>query len=137
MIHHITGRNMVVGDALTEYVRDHLHQIERKYFGEMVASNIIFRKARRGIRFTCTITLTCNQGLVLHSSASKTSVYNAFNQAHYIVAQRVRKFKNEIVDDKPINLRKRNIFAEHFRYVGWSDEVEIIDIPALYGHVKE
>ena len=111
--YHISGRNMTVGSALTEYVTTHIKKVEKKYFGEAISGHVVFHKMPRGIRFECSIRLICNRGNELHSVASGTSAYAAFNDAIRTIDARNHRIKVEKRDTKPINVAKVNLFNEH------------------------
>lgn len=124
---------MSVGVPLSTYVIRHLNQIEQKYFGEMISSNVVFYKTHRGIRFECSLRITCNRGIVFASAAVKPYVYQAFNAVFDNVVSQIHKKKIIMIDTKPINMYKNNRFFELDTAVK-DDDSELIDIPALYGH---
>ena len=133
---YVSGRNMNVGDALTNYVNVHISRIESKYFGEFIASRVVFKKESRGIKFMCNIRLTCSRGVVYTSNSEHQSVYISFNRAATQISAQMRRTKTELHDDKPINVVKSKTFVEHNKSVGIldDDEIEVINVPALYGH---
>jgi ribosomal subunit interface protein len=102
----VSGRNMTVGEALTQHVDSTIQSIERRYFGEFITTRVTFKKEAKGIRFTCAIQLTCSHGNLYTSSAKDPSPYNCFNRAATHITCQLRRMKTALNDDKPVNLAK-------------------------------
>jgi ribosomal subunit interface protein len=135
LTNHVSGRNMIVGEALTFYVSQHLTQIEHKYFGEMIASNVVFLKATKRLGFECSIRVTCNKGFVFTANSTQHSVYKSFNNAFSNISKQIYKKKVLLIDTKPVNHKKDKLFFEHTEPIVDPD-TEIFNIPELYGHSK-
>jgi ribosomal subunit interface protein len=102
---------MRVGEALTLHVNETIAAIEKRYFGNFINSRITFKKEAKGVRFTCTIRLTCAHGAAYTSNTQHSSAYHSFNQAADHIASQIRKAKTALNDDKPINAAK-SIFLD-------------------------
>ena len=93
----VSGSNMSVGSALTEYVEEHLNKNVRKYFDNAVNANVHFSKEKNSFH----VSITVNEGVKgggidIKSDATGLDVYGVFNEAAEKAAKQLRRYKRKI-----------------------------------------
>ncbi|MDA0902349.1 MAG: ribosome-associated translation inhibitor RaiA [Proteobacteria bacterium] len=93
----ISGSNMSVGAALTEYVEEHLIRHVTKYFENAINANVYFSKEKGSF---C-VKITVNEGVKgggidINSDASGSDVYVVFNEAVEKAAKQLRRYKRKL-----------------------------------------
>jgi ribosomal subunit interface protein len=92
----ITGKNIEVGEAYQEYVRDKVEQVVGKYIGLGVGGHVRLEKERSVFRTECSIHL--RSGLVLQSSGEAPDAYASADACFEHLEKRVRRHKRRLTN---------------------------------------
>lgn len=93
----VLGTNMDVGQALTDYVTEHLNRDVKKYFENAVNAEVHFSKVTA---FLIKVVITVNEGvrggINVKSDAEAGDAYGCFTEALDKAAKQLRRFKRRI-----------------------------------------
>lgn len=92
----VKGKQIDVGDALRDYVSDHLGQSVKKYFPNTVDGQVVF--SRDAHLFTADIQLNVGRGLVLHSHGEAGEAYPAFDVGLEKLSRQLQRYKKRLVE---------------------------------------
>jgi ribosomal subunit interface protein len=123
----VTGRNMDVGEVMTDHVRTQMATLSQKYFGRLVTCRVVFTKQNKGRSFTCNIGVSVAHDMHYDGEAEFDDVRICFNRAYEHVAKQLRRTKRALHEDKPNGHMKEQIFNELSR----PDVEPVGDIPLL------
>ncbi len=90
----ITGKNMDIGEAFHEYIKEKVAEIVKKYFNHTFDVTVTITK--EGHEILADINAHVGRGILLVSHARNADPYTAFDQALHKVEKRVRKYKNRL-----------------------------------------
>ena len=92
----VTGKQIDVGDALTEHVEKHLSETVAKYFDRPVDAVITFSRDARAFR--CDAHVHLPTGLLAQASGRAQDVYAAFDQSAERIEKQLRRYKRRLRD---------------------------------------
>jgi len=93
----VSGSNMDVGQALTDYVQEHLIKDVKKYFEKAVNAEVHFAKeAGHLIKTVITVNEGVRGGINVKSDAQGGDAYGCFNEALQKAAKQLRRYKRRI-----------------------------------------
>lgn len=92
----IKGKQIDVGDALTEHVETQLSEMVSKYFDRPVEAMITFSRDARAFR--CDSHVHLPTGLIAQSSAKAQEIYAAFEQSAERIEKQLRRYKRRLRD---------------------------------------
>ncbi len=92
----VLGSNIEVGEALTNYVKDHLERHTNKYFDTAISAEVHFYKQNSVFFVNIVINEGVKSGIVIKSDASAQDAYGCFNEAMEKAARQLRKYKSKI-----------------------------------------
>jgi ribosomal subunit interface protein len=92
----VQGKQIDVGDALTEHVNRHLSAAVEKYFDRPVEAVVTFSRDARAFR--CDAHVHLPTGLTAASSATANDVYLAFEQGAERIEKQIRRYKRRLRD---------------------------------------
>lgn len=92
----ITGKQIDVGEALTEHVESHLTSAVEKYFDRSVEALITFSRDARDYR--CDAHVHLPTGLTAQASGRAQEVYASFEQAAERIEKQLRRYKRRLRD---------------------------------------
>lgn len=95
----VQGKQVEVGTALTEHVREHLAACARKYFDRPVTVTATF--SRDAYHFCCDTRIHLPTGFTAKSEGRAADCYAAFAQAFNRLEKQVRRHKRRIRDHHP------------------------------------
>lgn len=92
----VQGKQIDVGDALTQHVTQHLSAAVEKYFDRPVEAIVTFSRDARAFR--CDAHVHLPTGLTAASSATANDVYTAFDQGAERIEKQIRRYKRRLRD---------------------------------------
>jgi ribosomal subunit interface protein len=92
----VQGKQIEVGDALTEHVNRHLSAAVEKYFDRPVEAIVTFSRDARAFR--CDAHVHLPTGLTAASSATDNDVYAAFERGAERIEKQIRRYKRRLRD---------------------------------------
>lgn len=95
----ISGKHMETGEALKEYVEEHLLAAVEKYFENAINAEVVFSK--RDHLFICHIKVdegVKDKPLAINAEAEAGDVHEAFNAALAKAAKQLRRDKRRLKD---------------------------------------
>lgn len=95
----VQGKQVEVGAALTEHVREHLAACAQKYFDRPVTITATF--SRDAYNFCCDTRIHLPTGFTATSEGRAADCYAAFAQAFNKLEKQVRRHKRRIRDHHP------------------------------------
>ena len=90
----VAGKQIEIGEALPERVRERLSAIIEKYFDRNAEANVTFAKERVGFRADCTVHLS--SGTTMQTHGTGDDAYRAFEEALDHLEKRVRRYKRRL-----------------------------------------
>ncbi|MBZ0218587.1 MAG: ribosome-associated translation inhibitor RaiA [Fimbriimonadaceae bacterium] len=90
----ITGKNIDVGEALSEHVTDRVEHAVGKLFNGEGSGHVTFEREGQGFKVDCSIHL--DSGIHLQSSGSNEDAYKGFDQAADRIEKRLRRYKRRL-----------------------------------------
>lgn len=92
----VKGKQIDVGDALTEHVEAHLTSAIQKYFDRPVEVIVTFSRDARAFR--CDSHVHLPTGLVAQASGRAQEIYAAFDQSAERIDKQLRRYKRRLRD---------------------------------------
>lgn len=96
MQYHISGKQIDIGEALQEHVRNELGGIIGKYAGRPTDAHVIFSKNAH--EFVCEVIVHLSTGLAPQARAHATEIYAAFDQCAEKLDTQLRRYKRRLKD---------------------------------------
>ncbi|HEY4266160.1 MAG TPA: ribosome-associated translation inhibitor RaiA [Micropepsaceae bacterium] len=95
MMHiRIAGKQIEIGEALPQQVRERLSETVEKHFDRDATANVTFTKERMGFRADCTVHLSSGASMQAHGIAEHA--HAAFGIAREHLEKRVRRYKRRL-----------------------------------------
>jgi ribosomal subunit interface protein len=92
----VTGKQVDVGDALRDHVRETLESLLGKYFGTAIEAHAVF--SREAHLIAVELSLHVGRGIVVNSRGTATDYYVAFDAAAERLAKQLRRYKRRLRD---------------------------------------
>jgi ribosomal subunit interface protein len=92
----VTGKQVVIGNALREHIEAALESILTKYFKTAIEAHVVIAKEAHLIR--AEVSLHIGRGIVVNASAALPEAYTAFDAAAERVAKQLRRYKRRLRD---------------------------------------
>jgi len=92
----ITGKNIDIGNALREHVRDRIENNVLKYFDGVVSSHVTVEKQRSAFHTDCVLHLST--GLTLQAQGEGGDAYSSADVAIEHLQKRMRRYKRRLKD---------------------------------------
>jgi len=90
----VSGKQIEIGEALPEKVRDRLASAVAKHFDGGADASVVFSKERYAYRADCTVHL--DSGVVLKSEGKDSDAHRAFDLALEHMEKQVRRYKRRL-----------------------------------------
>lgn len=90
----VEGKQMEVGESLTQHAQDELDRVVEKYFEDSIEAKVIFSKD--GHFFNAEILIHAGKGINLQSRGKADDAYPAFDASLDVLEGRLRKHKNRL-----------------------------------------
>ncbi|NNU79381.1 ribosome-associated translation inhibitor RaiA [Halovulum dunhuangense] len=92
----VHGKQIDVGDALTEHVNDRLTEGVGKYASRAVEATVTFSKDRH--EFLCDASVHLSTGLTVQAKGRATDIYDSFEGALERMEKQLRRYKRRLKD---------------------------------------
>lgn len=93
----VTGKNMQIGDSLTQRIETNLEALVQKYFSGRGEAQVILAKEASG--FQCDIKIHLQSGVILHANTHNLNdATTAFIETEEKVAKQLRRYKRRLND---------------------------------------
>lgn len=92
----ISGKNIDVGAALSEYVENHLNEGVKKYFELAVSSHVYFSKERHLFAVDILVNDGTGNNMLVKGNATSEDVYAAFDIAMNKIEKQLRRYKRKL-----------------------------------------
>lgn len=92
----VVGAGMDVGQALTQFVEEHLAKSVTKYFDTAIHAEVHFSKNGQLFKAVVTVNEGMKGGIAVKSNAEAGDVYACFNEACDKVTKQLRRYKSRI-----------------------------------------
>lgn len=96
MRYQISGKQIDVGDALQNHVKDELSGIVAKYAERPTDAHVIFSKSAS--EFVCETIVHLSTGLTTQAKAHAHEIYAAFDQCSEKMEKQLRRYKRRLKD---------------------------------------
>lgn len=106
---NVSGRNINVGQTLTDHAEERLEHIADKFFSRSIDATAVFNK--EGPFFRVDVSLHANQGINLKSRAEADEPYAAFEAAADKVEKQLRRYKRRLKNHHQ-NHTKGNVIGQ-------------------------
>jgi len=94
----IHGKQMDVGDALSQHVEDKISEINQKYFNHAAFATITFAKEGHGKLVKAHIHIQMGKNIMIMADATEADPYVAFDAAAEKAAKQLRRYKRKLRD---------------------------------------
>lgn len=92
----VEGKQMDVGESLTQHVKEELERVTAKYFEESIDAKVIFSKDNHF--FNAEILIHAGKGINLQANGKADEAFPAFDISLDVLENRLRKHKNRLKD---------------------------------------
>ena len=120
----VTGKNMAIGESLTNYVEEELNLRIKKYFEDAVSAGVVFTKERSNIVVDIIVNEGTGNNVVIKSRSEAGDPRSAFVSSAEKIDKQLRRYKRKIKDHKSKKSNKETVidFASATKYVLSSKE---------------
>ncbi len=87
---------MEVGDALTQYIEEHIERHVNKYFDTAITADVHFSKQGNQFHVTLVVNEGVKNGVIIKSDGLAADAYGCFNEALEKSVVQLRKYKEKI-----------------------------------------
>jgi len=92
----VLGSNIEVGDSLTEFAKDHLEKMVKKYFENAVKLEIHFKKEAHLFKAVLIVNEGVKKGIVVKSDGEAGDVYGALNEATKKAENQLKRYHDRL-----------------------------------------
>lgn len=96
MRYQISGKQIDIGEALQQHVRNELGGVAGKYAERPTDANVIF--SRSAHEYVCEATIHLSTGLTASARAHATEIYAAFDSCSEKMEKQLRRYKRRLKD---------------------------------------
>lgn len=120
----VSGQHISIGNNLQEYSKERATQVIKKYFADIISTDIHFSK--EGMNFKCDIMVKYGSGKhnIIKSNDSCSDIYVAFDKAMVKLEKQLRKYKSKFKNHHTGKMKISEIAFEGTKYVISSKDVE-------------
>lgn len=127
---NVSGRNISVGDALTDHVEGRLQEISDKYFSRPINGGTVFNK--EGPFFRADVSLHPGPGMTMQSRGEADDPYAAFEEAAAKVEKQLRRYKRRLKNHH--NTPSRDVAEFMARDIVVAPEADDAEVNGANGH---
>ncbi len=95
----VSGKNLQIGEALQDQVRERMAGALTKYFDGDYSGHVTVARDGTGFRTDCVVHLT--SGTTLEASGAAQDAYQSFEQGAEHIEKRLRRYKRRLKDRAP------------------------------------
>ena len=96
----IKGKQLDIGDALTQHIETRLTDSVEKYFDHALDSNVVMTKEGNGKQFRTDIVVHIARNIQMHGRATTEEPYSSFETALERIAKQLRRYKRRLNDHR-------------------------------------
>ncbi len=96
MRYQITGKQIDIGEALQEHVKENLAAVFEKYAGRPTDALVVF--SRDAHQYVCEATVHLSTGLTAQAKAHATEIYSSFDGCSEKMEKQLRRYKRRLKD---------------------------------------
>ncbi len=96
MQYQISGKQIDIGEALSQHVKDELDAVVEKYAGRPTSAQVVF--ARNGAEFTCEAVVHLSTGMTAQATGRAHEIYAAFDNCADKMEKQLRRYKRRLKD---------------------------------------
>ncbi|WP_341790409.1 ribosome hibernation-promoting factor, HPF/YfiA family [Rickettsia endosymbiont of Polydrusus tereticollis] len=113
----VSGQHISIGSALQEHSKERTTQIVKKYFADIINTNIHFSKDNS--HFTCDIIVKYGTGKhnTVKSSFSCDDIYSAFDMSLVKLEKQLRKYKSKFKNHHADKVKISEIASAGTKYI--------------------
>lgn len=105
----VTGKNMGIGESLTNYVEEELTNRIKKYFEDAVRADVVFTKERNEICVDIIVNEGTGNNVVIKSRGQAGDPHSAFISSTEKIDKQLRRYKRKLKDHKSKKSTKENV----------------------------
>jgi len=123
MRYQVSGKQIDIGDALTNHVQTELGGIIEKYAGRPTDGTVIFSKD--ATEFVCEATVHLSNGLTTQAKGRAFDIYEAFDNCGEKIEKQLRRYKRRLKDHKKDRESSvESLIASSYILAGSNDKTE-------------
>jgi ribosomal subunit interface protein len=92
----VTGKQMDVGDALSQHIELSVGNLVGKYFGKGIEAHAVL--SREAHLYCCDLSVHIGRGIMMQASEKDIDPYKASDRASDLIAKRMRRYKRRLRD---------------------------------------
>ena len=92
----VTGKQMDVGDALSQHIEQSVGNLVGKYFGSGIEAHAVI--SREAHLYCCDLSVHIGRGIMMQASEKDSDPYKASDRAADRIAKRMRRYKRRLRD---------------------------------------
>ena len=96
----IKGKQLDIGDALTQHIDTRLTESVEKYFDHALDANVVLTKEGNGKQFRTDIVVHIGRNIKMHGRATTEEPYASFETALERIAKQLRRYKRRLNDHR-------------------------------------
>lgn len=93
----VQGKQIDIGDSLRSHVDEKINDLNEKFFGRAIDSNVVFSREGEGF-FRTYISIRIGKNIQIMAEAVENEIYLSFDVAAAKVAKQLRRYKNRLRD---------------------------------------
>ncbi|HZC56612.1 MAG TPA: ribosome-associated translation inhibitor RaiA [Xanthobacteraceae bacterium] len=107
MTFRVSGKNLDIGDALRDRIRDRIAETVRKYFDGGYSGHLTLARDGFGFRSECAIHL--DSKITLHADGMAPDAYASADQAASLIEKRLRRYHRRLKDHRSERSETRTV----------------------------
>ena len=92
----VTGKQIDVGDALSQHIEHSVNSLVGKYFGSGIEAHAVL--SREAHLYCCDLSVHIGRGIMMQASEKDIDPYKASDRASERIAKRMRRYKRRLRD---------------------------------------
>ncbi|NKB18946.1 MAG: ribosome-associated translation inhibitor RaiA [Alphaproteobacteria bacterium] len=96
----IKGKQLDIGEALTQHIDTRLTESVEKYFDHALDANVVLTKEGNGKQFRTDIVVHIGRNIKMHGRATTEEPYASFETALERIAKQLRRYKRRLNDHR-------------------------------------
>lgn len=92
----VSGKQIAIGAALQEHVKERLTKAVTKYFDRAINADVVFSKEAHLFRADLLVNEGTGTGIIIKATAAASEIYEAFDTALIRIEKQLRRYKRRI-----------------------------------------
>ena len=128
MRYQISGKQLDIGESLTNHVKDGIGEIATKYAQRPTEITVTFSKDAH--EFKCESTIHLSTGLTVAAEGKSTEIYDSFEKCSEKTEKQLRRYKRRLKDHHKDRITPVEVM-EASAYILASEDAENLNEPEL------